>query len=189
MKEIIILTVISGLTFLGFLLTLILGLTKKNKKIKITALLLFFAFISLTTWAGFKFVSKTYNKVAETLRPRTGNEIYNALFNKRQTDCIKILNFQDQVVPKIDYAIWLHFETCPDELKRILSKHKFTKVRLSTANLDGKIPYGETLDWFNPSTLGDTIMVYEYSSNDSKNIQTIWTSLDSTKVFVRDIFD
>lgn len=189
MKELIILTIISGLAFLVFLVTLILGFTKKNKKLKLTSLLIFFAFIGLTAWTGFKFVSKTYNKVAETLRPRTGDEIYDALFDKRQTDCIKILNFQDQVVPKIDYAIWLHFETCPDELKRILSKHEFITEKLSTAKWDGKIPYSETLDWFNPTTLGDTIMVYEYSTNDSKNIQTIWTNLDSTKVFVRDIFD
>ena len=189
MKELIILMVISGLAFLLFLVTLILGLTKKNKKLKLTSLLLFFAFIGLTSWTGFKFVSKTYNKVTETLRPRTGDEIYDALFDKRQTECIKILNYQDQVVPKIDYAIFLHFETCPDELKRILSKHEFTTEKLSTAKWDGKIPYGETLTWFNPTTLGDTIMVYEYSTNDSKNIQTIWTNLDSTKVFVRDIFD
>jgi hypothetical protein len=189
MKELIILAVISGLTFLVFLVTLILGFTKKNKKLKLTALLLFFAFIGLTTWTGFKFVSKTYNKVTETLKPRTGDEIYDALFGKRQTDCIKILNYQDQVVPKIDYAIWLHFETCPNELKRILAKHEFTTERLSTAKWDGKIPYDETLDWFNPTTLGDTITVYEYSTNDSKNIQTIWTNLDSTKVFIRDIFD
>lgn len=189
MKELIILTVISGLTFLLSLVTLILGFTQKNKKLKLASLLLFFSFICLIAWTGFKFVNKTYNKVSETLRPRTGDEIYDALFDKRQTDCIKILNFQDQVVPKIDYAIWLHFETCPDELKRVLSEHDYTTERLSTANWDGKIPYVETLDWFNPTTLGDTIMVYEYSTNDSKNIQTIWTSLDSTKVFVRDILD
>jgi hypothetical protein len=189
MKELIILTVISGFTFLVFLMTLFLGFTKKNKKLKLTALLLFFAFIGLTTWAGAKFVSKTYNKVAETLKPRSGDEIYDALFDRRQTDCIKILNYQDQVVPKIDYAIWLHFESCPDELKRILSKHEFTTEKLSTAKWDNKIPYGETLDWFNPMTLGDSIIVYEYSTNDRKNIQTIWTNLDSTKVFVRDILD
>jgi hypothetical protein len=189
MKELIILTVISGLAFLLFLATLLLGLTKKNKKLKRTSLLLFFAFIGLTAWTTLKFVSKTYNKVTETLRPRTGDEIYDALFDKRQTDCIKILKYQDQVVPKIDYAIWLHFETCPDELKRILSKHPFSSEKRSTAKWDGKIPYGEALDWFNPRTLGDTIMVYEYSSNDNKNIQTIWTNLDSTEVFVRDIFD
>ncbi len=27
-----------------------------------------------------------------------------------------------------------------------------------------------------------TIMVYEYSSDDGRNIQTIWANLDSTKV-------
>jgi hypothetical protein len=189
MKELIILTVISGITFLIFLVALILGLTKKNKKLKLTSLILFIAFISLTAWTGFKFVRKTYNKVTETLRPRTGEEIYDALFDKRQTDCVKILNYQDQVVPKIDYAIWLHFEICPDELKRILSRHEFSKEKLSTAEWDEKIPYGETLKWFNPTTLGDSIMVYEYSTSDNKNIQTIWTNLDNTKVFVRDIFD
>lgn len=158
-------------------------------KLKLIALLLFFTFIGLTTWTAYKVATKIYNKVAETLRPRTGDEIYDALFNKRQTDCIKILNFQDQVIPKIDYAIWLHFETCPDELKRILSRHQFSTERLSTAKWDGKIPYSESLDWFNPTTLGDSIIVYEFSRQDNKNIQTIWTNLDSTKVFVRDIFD
>lgn len=189
MKELIVLTIISGLVFLIFLVTLILGLIKKNRKFILTSFLLFFAFIGLTAWTGFKFVNKSYNKVAENLRPRTGDEIYDALFDKRQIDCIKILNYQDQIVPKIDYAIWLHFETCPSELKRILSRHEFSTEKLPTKEWNGKIPYGETLDWFNPTTLGDTIMVYEYSTNDSRNIQTIWTNLDSTKVFVRDILD
>jgi hypothetical protein len=187
MKEIIILTIISGLAFLLFLVILILRLTKKNKKLKLTALILFLAFIGFTSWTAFSFISKTDSKVTETLRPRTGDEIYDALFDKRQTNCIKILNYQDKIVPKIDYAIWLHFETCPKELERILSRHKFTAGKLPTDTWDGKIPYGETLDWFNPITLGDTIMVYEYSTNDSRNIQTIWTNFDSTKVFVRDI--
>lgn len=189
MKELIILTVISGLAFLLFLVTLILGLTKKNKKLNLTSLLLFFAIIGLTVWTGFKFVSKTYDKVTENLRPRTGDEIYDALFDKRQTNCIKILNFQDQVIPKIDYAIWLHFETCPAELKRVLSRYEFSEEKLTTAKWHGKIPDGETLDWFNPTTLGDSILVYEYSTNNSRHIQTIWINLDSTKVFVRDMIN
>lgn len=140
-------------------------------------------------WTGYKFLTKSYNKVANTLKPRTGNEIYDALFGKRKYECVKVLNKQDQIVPKIDYAIWLHFETCPEELKRILSRHKFTSEKLQTKDWNGKIPYGETLDWFNPTTLGDTIMVYEYSANNNRNIQTIWTSLDSTEVFAMDILD
>ena len=189
MKEIITLTLITGLTFLIFGLTLVFGFIKKNRNLKLTSLVVFITFIALAGWTGYKFVPKSYNKVSDTLKPRTGDEIYDALFDKRQTDCVKVLNYQDQVVPKIDYAIWLHFETCPNELKRILSRHEFSAEKLPTKNWDGKIPYGETLDWFNPSILGDTIMVFEYSTNDSRNIQTIWAKLDSTKVFCRDILD
>ena len=189
MKEILILTSITGLTFLIFGLTLLFGIIKKNRKLKLTSFFIFIVFIGFAGWTGFKFVTKSYNKVADTFKPRTGDEIYDALFDKRQSDCLKVLNHQDQVVPKIDYAIWLHFETCPEELKRILSRHEFTSEKLATKNWDGKIPYGETLNWFNPTTLGDTIMVYEYSTSDNKNIQTIWTSLDSTKAFCRDVLD
>lgn len=189
MKEIIVLTVITGLTFLVFGLFLLFGIFRKNRKLLLTSVFAFIVFLGFAGWTGFKFVTKSYNKVADTLRPRNGDEIYDALFGKRQTDCVKVLNYQDQVVPKIDYAIWLHFETCPMELKHILSRHEFTSEKLPTKNWDGKIPYGETLDWFNPTTLGDTIMVYEYSTSDNRNIQTIWTSLDSTKVFCRDVLD
>lgn len=189
MKEIISLAVITGLIFLAVLLTLIFGFIKKSKHLKLLSLFTFIVFLVMAGWTGYKFLTKSYNKVANTLKPRTGNEIYDALFGKRKYECVKVLNKQDQVVPKIDYAIWLHFETCPEELKRILSRHEFTSEKLQTKDWNGKIPYGETLDWFNPTTLGDTIMVYEYSANNNRNIQTIWTSLDSTEVFAMDILD
>ena len=189
MKEVIILIMISGLVCLTFLVILISGFAKKNKKLKLTSLFLFFAFTTCAGWTGYKIVNKTYNKVADTFKMRTGDEIYDALFDKRKTDCVEILNYQDQVVPKIDYAIWLNFKTCPKELERILAKRDFSKEKLSTYNWNRKIPLGETFEWFNPMKLGDTIMVYEYSTNDSRNIQTIWTNLDSTEVFVRDIHD
>ena len=189
MKQIILLIVITGLIFLTGVFTLILGIIKKNKNLKFISLIIFSGFIGFACWTGYKVVTKSYEKVTGTLKPRTGDEIYDALFGKRKFDCVKVLNKQDQVVPKIDYAIWLQFETCPEELKRILSRHEFKSEKLSTQSWNGKIPYGETLVWFNPTTLGDTIMVYEYSTYDNRNIQTIWTSLDSTKVFVRDILD
>lgn len=188
MKEIIIWTIVSGLAFLLFFVILILGLTKKNKKLKLTALFLFFAFIGLTAWTCFKFVSKTYTKVTETLRPRTGDEIYHALFGQRQTDCIKILNHQDQVVPKIDYAIWLHFETCPKEMKRILSLHDFKAEVVSTSGWDTNGPLAHE-NWFKPETLGDSILVFTYNKDEYGNGQYIYSSLDSSKVFVKDILD
>ena len=189
MRVLIILIIISGLAFFTSLVTLVLGLTKKNKKLKLTALFAFLVFIGVIYWTGCMIINKTYYKVTDTFKMRTGDEIYNALFDKRKTDCIKIISYQDQVVPKIDYAIWLHFETCPKELERILSRHNFDGEKLPTDKWSGKIPFGETIEWFNPKSLGDTIMVYEFSTNDSRNIQTVWTNLDSTEVFVRDILD
>jgi hypothetical protein len=189
MKEIIVLTVITGLTFLVFGLFLLFGIFRRDKKLLLNSAFVFLVFLGFAGWTGFEFVTKFYNKVADTLKPRNGDEIYDALFGKRQTECVKVLNHQDQVVPKIDYAIWLHFETCPKELKRILSRHEFSGGKVATNGWDGKIPFGETLDWFKPTTLGDIILVYEYSTENSRNIQTIWASVDSTKVFCRDILD
>lgn len=189
MNKLILLIIISGLTFLLFGLFLLFGIFRKNKKLLLASVFAFVVFLCFAGWAGYKFATKSYKKVTEILRPRSGDEIYDALFDNRQTDCVKILNYQDQVVPKIDYAIWLHFETCPEELKRILSRYEFSGGKVATNGWDGKIPLGETLDWFKPTTLGDTILVYEYSTENSRNIQTIWTSLDSTKVFCRDILD
>lgn len=189
MKEIIVLTVITGMTFLVFGLFFFRGIFRQNKKHLLTSVFAFIVFLGFAGWTGFKFVTKSYSKVADTLRPRNGDEIYDALFGKRQTSCVKVLNYQDQVVPKIDYAIWLQFETCPEEVKRILSGHKFSGGKVVTNGWDGKIPYGETLDWFKPASLGDSIMVYEYSTDNSRNIQTIWISPDSTRVFCRDILD
>lgn len=189
MKQILLLVILSTLSFVLFLIALVFGIIKKNEKLKWISLFLFFAFVILSGSTVFKVVNKSYHKVTEALKPRTGDEIYDSLFGTRQTKCVSVLNSQDQVVPKIDAAILLHFKTCPAELKRILAQHKFGVEKLSTSKWNQKVPYGENIKWFNPNKLGDTIMVYEYSSDNSRNIQTIWSNLDSTEVFVRDIFD
>ena len=88
MKEVIILTILTGLVFLTFLVTIILGFTKKNKKLKLTSSFVFFAFIVCVGWTGYKIVNKTYKKVVETFKMRTGDEIYDALFDKRKTKIV-----------------------------------------------------------------------------------------------------
>jgi hypothetical protein len=189
MKTIVILTVLTILLFFGFLIPLIIGLIKKRKKLIISSILIFVLFIGFGGWTGLTIAKKSINKVKETLKPRTGKEIYVALFGEPTNDCVKVINKQDQEFPVIDYAIWLHFEICPIELKRILSQHDYGHNRLSTKDWSGDIPYGETINWFNPKSIGDTILVFEYSTNNSRNIQTLWTSLDSTIVYCRDIND
>lgn len=189
MKTIIILIIITILLFIGFLIPLVIGLIKKRKSLIITSVFIFLMFIGFGGWTGLIITKKSVNKIKETLKPRTGKEIYIALFGEPTDDCVRVLNKQDQEFPVIDYAIWLQFETCPTELKRILSQHDYGFNRISTSDWSGNIPCGETIDWFNPKSIGDTILVFEYSTNDSRNIQTLWTSLDSTVVYCRDIND
>lgn len=178
----------SGLAFLLLLVALILCFTKKSKGLKITAMFAFFLFTGLTAWTVFSFISKTYSKVTDTLRPRTGNEIYNALFGMPITNCVKVLNYQDQVVPKIDYAIWLHFETCPVEFKRILSLHEFKSEIISTKNVHSLLS-GTAQNWFKPETLGDSVHFFIYKKDEYGNGQFLYASLDSTRVYCEDVFD
>jgi hypothetical protein len=188
MKEIIVLTIIAGLIFIVSVLTLIFGFLKKSKKLKLIALFFFISFASLAGLTGYKFVTKSYNKITRTLKPRTGTEIYNSLFGNPKLDCVKVLNSQDQVIPKIDYAIWLYFETCPKELNRILNLHSFSSETISTKGLEIDGPSANE-KWFEPASLGDSILVFTYKKDHYGNGQTIYSSVDSTKVFCIDVLD
>lgn len=189
MKESIILILVSGLLFLVAISVLIWGILKKKRSLIIISVIAFIAFLGSGVYTGYNIAAKSYNKIADVLGPRSGDEIYDALFDKRQTNCVRVLNYQDQVVPKIDYAIWLHFETCPAEVRRILSRFEFSEQRIAIMSTDAEIPQGQVHPWFSPKTLGDTAMLYEYTSSDHRNIQTIWVNLDSTRAFCRDIYD
>ena len=176
MKETFILITITSLFFILFMATLILALVLP-------------IFLGVATWTGYTVIHRTAHKLTGALAPRTGEEIYRALFGPGQSDCVKVTHAQDQVIPRIDPAIWLQFKTCPAELQRILSLHPFDFGKVPTASWTEGVPYGETIDWVNPQAMGDTILVFEYARDDGKNIQTLWASTDSTQVLCRDILD
>src|SRR5438552_19163555 len=120
MKQILLSTIISGLLFIGFLTILVIGLIRKKRRFVFISIAVLFFSICSGSLTAYLFVSKSYNRITNTLKPRTGQEIYVALFGTTHNNCVKILDYQDQTIPKIDYAIWLNFESCPEELKRIL---------------------------------------------------------------------
>ncbi|MFT3912074.1 MAG: hypothetical protein QM737_21795 [Ferruginibacter sp.] len=188
MHAIIVMSVFSAVLFVVFMVTLIIGIIKKNKKTIFISLAIFILFGGVAAWTGFQFARKSYNRISETFKPRTGEEIYTALFGQPQSNCLKVINHQDQVVPKIDYAIWLEFETCPQELKRILAIHHFTAEKIVSKNLFYQQPNAND-HWFSPSSLGDSIFVFKYAKDEYGNGQTFYSSLDSTKVFCVDILD
>jgi hypothetical protein len=120
MKEIFTLAIITGCAFFVFLAVFMRLFTKSSKNWMWTSVCTFIIFVGSFGWTARKFAEKTSAKITQMSSPRTGEAIYEALFDKSPFDCVKIVNFQDQIVPKMDEAIWLRFETCPNELKRIL---------------------------------------------------------------------
>ncbi|RZK27218.1 MAG: hypothetical protein EOO63_13850 [Hymenobacter sp.] len=147
------------------------------------------------TWLGVKLTVKIYHggvraaaAVGQRFAPRSGSEIYTALFGKGVA-CTQVMESLDQVVPKIDIAIWLHFRTCPSEFRRLVARHPFSAKKQATAHWQQDILGAEGEKWFRPQAMGDTVLVYQYATKDNRNIQTFWASLDSTEVFYRDILD
>ncbi|WP_107038586.1 hypothetical protein [Brumimicrobium mesophilum] len=141
------------------------------------------------TYTIYTVFNKSFEQLSELTTFRTGDEIYDALFDKSESECVNVIQHRDQVIPKIDGAIWMHFETCPSEMKRILSQQEYSSEKISTSDQSLSFTNSEYMKWFNPKFLGDSVIIYEYSSYVSRNIQTIWSNLDSTEVFVRDIYD
>ncbi|TDX83101.1 hypothetical protein [Epilithonimonas xixisoli] len=189
MKEVFFELLFAGITFMFFVVFLILGLLKKKKNLVITSIVILFISIIAGSIAIFTITKKTYhitkkvyNEVSELSKPRTGMEIYDSLLGKPETNCVEILNYQDQTAPIIDYAILLHFKTCPQELKRILAQKEFEFEKIKTSGLSSDD------DWFEPEKMGDSILTFKYYDTNG-NGQEIYSSKDSTEVFLKDILN
>ena len=188
MKTILLLATLSTALLCACLFLFIFGLVKKRKKLIFSAILVLVLFFGTAAWTGFTIVKKSVNRLQEAVAPRTGEEIYAVLFGNPGASCVNIIDHQDLVVPVIDDAIWLHFETCPVELNRILALKEYSTTKTPIAQSYG-IPDGDVLEWFNPKAMADTILVFEHFSDDLRNSQTLWVSTDSTKVYSRTVFN
>lgn len=175
MKEIIIL-ISFFLLFIIAAIVLGIGINKRQKKIILIAIVTL-CLSGITTIYSF-------SKVIF----RSGEEIYMALFDKPQFDCLKIINYQDQTVPILDAAIWLHFNTCPDELNRIINSKDFEIQKVSTKGWNTSGPLADE-NWFKPELLGDTILTFRYQQDYYGGSQTIYCNLNKTEAYCIDAND
>lgn len=188
MKEILLLIILTGVSFIVFLITLIIGIVKGNNKAFIICGISFIAMIVAAVFAITTTVSKSIHKIKEVTEPRTGMEIYTALFDKPKDSCVEIIDYQDQVVPRIDYAITLHFYTCTNEIKRITSLKNYTVTRAATDEFVLDTTTANNT-WFKPNLLGDSLIVYKHHVDGSVNSQTIYTNTKQTEAYAIDIAD
>lgn len=166
------------------LLTILLS-RKLRKVVLVYAVGTLLIFGGAGSWTAYLLARNSYRRLAKAVQPRTGPEIYAALFKAPATTCVRVMQAQDQVVPKIDYAIWLEFTTCPTELRRVLSLHPYVATKEATYEWNTTSPAAGN-NWFRPESLGDTVLVFRYRRNAYGSGQTIFAALDSTKAYCQD---
>jgi len=189
MKELIGLVVLAAGLLAGAVGLLFDGLVRRRRRRLYVAGASLGLAVLVAGWAAYRTSHKAYRHLAEAVRPRTGAEIYAALFGRPRPGCLQVIAYQDQLVPRIDAAIWLHYRTCPAELRRVLARLPYARRTVPTATLAAELAPRLPISWFAPRLLGDSARVYEYATPNNRNIRTLWASPDSTEVFYRDILD
>lgn len=122
------------------------------------------------------------------MKPRTKEEIYAAIFKGNPNKCTVVLETQDQILPVIDVAIYLHFKTCKAELNRILKQQEY-EMDVLVNNEDDTTSNSMGPDWFDPSKMGDSIYVYTYKKDALGNYQTLFISNKRDEVYCIDVWE
>lgn len=155
------------------------GVIKQNKRLMIA---LFFV-LGTTTFLGLLLggllLYRGSQFVAQFLKPRDGEEIYYVLMGQ-PAPCVRVIHSQDQVIPKIDYAIWLEAEICEAEFKRIIPAVPY-KVISGDINHNGP-------EWFLKGALSDSLEVYE-NLDSYGNGRIYYVTRAHTHLFLKDIAD
>jgi hypothetical protein len=148
--------------------------------------------IGLAGRAGYVALHKAKSWVAHTLKPRTGDEIYRELFGSAPPGCLHVLRHQDQIVPRLDCCIWLEFNACPAEIKRILAND--TAFRPMNQAVPTLLPdtanYSPRPPWWQPSKLGRAALLRrKFQSSNPNRDQILIFSPDSTHAYYCDMAD
>jgi hypothetical protein len=189
MQFIISLGIIALILFITSIIFFLIAISKKKMTLFYLALLLSFLSVGVGLSAGFIFIQKSYMKISKSLEPRTKEEIYTAIFKGNPNKCTVVLETQDQVLPVIDVAIYLHFKTCEAELNRILKQQHYEMSVLEKNNFDTANSLGPDWDWFKPLEMSDSIFVYTYKKDELGNYQTLFVSKKKDEVYCIDVWN
>jgi hypothetical protein len=188
----VIVTIVSFLLATFFILR---GVKQKSVNFIIIAVLCLAISIGSIVWMGVlayrSFSNKVKKEMNEHLKPRTGREAYVALFGEPVDSCLKVLNLKDQIVPRLDCCIWLEFETCPSELKRVLAQKTYaTKSITSFDQSKYASNQSQAPAWWKPDVLGRNFTECLHENETAPGAyQVLFFAKDSSHAFYCDLAD
>ncbi len=191
MLQVLGLLVLTAVLFIAFIILLIWGIVKRQWAKFFYGLLVLVSCITTLGYTAYKTLSKIETRkplmgFTKYFKPRPGNEIYTALFG-HPLNCVTVKESRDQVIPKQDDAIRLHFFTCPEEITRILAMHPYLQSIVPSV-INGSMLHMD--DLIKPQLLGDSVYVFEYRYKPgSSDVQLIYTNKTKTEGYCIDFAD
>lgn len=140
----------------------------------------------LLFYTGTDKIKSDISRAIRNSSPKKADEVYTALFKKSLDSCVTVINFKDQIIPKIDCCIWMELKMCPTELKRILNLRQYKSSALDKLDSINFISsFKDKPLWWAPQELGDSITKY-YIKFNQDNEQTIIINDDSSHIYLCD---
>jgi|GEM_PF-4218491 len=89
MKEVTSLLLTTGVSFLVFLVVLLIGIIKKHLKLVIISVFIFIVSTIFGVWSIIVITKKACGVFSELSEPRLGITIYTSLFGQSHSDCLE----------------------------------------------------------------------------------------------------
>lgn len=175
------------LLFIIFVIYILLKRDKfSQKRIRSYLLLGFAAIVSVLLLTGLGKVKSDIARIIHNSGPKSSFEVYSLLFKKPLDSCMKVINFKDQEIPKIDCCIWMEVKLCPAELTRIVNLKNYQSAIYSKTDFTKFLAdFTDRPLWWTPQFIGDSLNVLKIKF-DQDNQQTLIFGTDSSHVFLCD---
>ena len=180
----LLLVILSLVLFLLWALIQRYKLTKSKNILFIGICLI--SILTLFLITGSQKIKSDISRFVQNTSPKKAETVYSLLFKDPKKGCLKVINFKDQLIPKIDCCIWMEIELCPEELARILSRKKYTQTAISRSDSTNFLsPFEDRPSWWSPELIGDNFVKANIKF-DEENQQTIFFGKDSSHVYLCD---
>jgi len=159
---------------------------KLNPLLYIVGIISLFSLFAIFLTRGTDKFNKDLSRIIKNSKPKSAEEVYSLLFRKAADNCLNVVNFKDQFIPKIDCCIWMELNVCPKEFLRIINLKNYKETILTRS--DSAIflqSYSDRPAWWAPQKLGDSLTKLNIVFNED-NEQSLFFGKDSMHIFLCD---
>jgi hypothetical protein len=183
-------TILLLILVLIFFTVQIIGIIRR-KNINKTKYILFsiignLIIITLIYLNGVNKIKSDLSRLIENSSPKKAEEVYTLLFKKPNNDCLRVINYKDQVIPKIDCCIWMEVNLCPTELRRIINSKNYSIFKFKKVDsVNFLASFSDRPIWWTPQDLGSELFKLNFRF-DKDNEQSLFFGKDSSHVYLCD---